>query len=334
MTTAIEYSSIPGIDSKSELGRGGEGVVYRIPSLKDQVYKEFLAAAYTTPDVSALERLIAVKGGLSPEEKVWLGARTVWPDVTVVDRGALKGFLMPNIHQRFIRRHGIRANPKTVFCEWNYLTHRTKFFSNPNIFSEVPRTDHLDALTLVFDLAQSISMLHKHGVIIGDLSGKNLLWTNSPGFQVMLIDNDSFRLAGTGGVASPKQSPDWDDPFLAGKATSQESDVYKLALAAYRAIWSAGTVRPSAEDKDRVTRLPGIPENVMDLIFESLRAHGRPTASDWVSVLSIPARLRGRPAVQVGTGGQSLRKTSSPTASDGIPRPPRPILRFGDGTKK
>jgi DNA-binding helix-hairpin-helix protein with protein kinase domain len=334
MKSSIEYSSISGIEKKTELGRGGEGVVYGLPSANGLVYKEFLASAYTTPDLSALERLIEVRGSWSPEERVWLDARTVWPDVTVLSGGVLKGFLMPSIHQRFIRKHGIRSNPKTVLCEWNYLTHRAKFVSNSNIYSEVPRVDHLDALALVFDLAQSIAMLHKHGVIIGDLSGKNLLWTNSPSLQVMIIDNDSFRLTGTGGVASPKQSPDWDDPFLVGKPTSQESDIYKLGLAAFRAIWSSGTDRPTFDTKDLTTRLDGIPETVMDVVWDSLRAEGRPTAADWVSVLSVPARLKGRPALSLNSNRQPARKSTAPTTGDGIPRPPRPLLQLGDSPRE
>lgn len=325
MASSIEYSSLVGGSTLTELGRGGEGVVYRAPGHPDKVYKEFLAAAYTTPDISALSRLIDLQAAWSPEERAWLRERTVWPETMILRNGKLMGFLMPSIHQRFIRKHGIRSNPKTVFCEWNYLSLRNKFQANPNISTEVPRVSHLDALKLVYDLAQTIAALHRHGVIVGDISGKNLLWTDKPSFHVLIIDCDSFRIGTQSGVASPKQSPDWDDPHLNGQPTSQDSDVYKLALAAFRAIWSSGTDRPSPGGT-QLSRPDGIPEEIVQLIAASMQPVGRPSAEDWVRTLAIPARLGGRPAIKVGTPGVS--RPSQPTGGS-IPRGPRPTLQMG-----
>lgn len=301
MSTPIDFGAFRG--QLQELGRGGEGVVYSAPQLGNRVYKEFLASAYTTPDQSALERLIGLQARWTPDERMWLNQRTVWPETVVLEHGRLRGFVMPSIEKRFFRRHGIRTNPKTVLCEWNYLSLRTKFQSNPNILSEVPKISPVDALALVYDLSKTMSILHKYDVIIGDISGKNLLWTDLPNLQVMIIDCDSFRIAGSGGVASPKQSPDWDDPFLNGKPTSQESDIYKLALAAYRSIWAAGTDRPQPSNFTRVPKPDGVPNELFNLITRSLAEDGRPTAEEWESVLAMPARLRGRPEVKMATSG-------------------------------
>lgn len=144
MPTPIEFRTISG--QLQELGRGGEGVVYSAATLGNRVYKEFLSAAYTTPDHTALDRLIGLQSQWTPEERVWLNQRTVWPETMVLEQGRLKGFVMPSIEKRYFRRHGIRQNPKTVLCEWNYLSLRTKFQSNPNIVSEVPRVSPVDAL--------------------------------------------------------------------------------------------------------------------------------------------------------------------------------------------
>jgi DNA-binding helix-hairpin-helix protein with protein kinase domain len=322
------------VAQKSELGRGGEGVVYDLPGLSSHVYKEFLTAAYTTPDQKALARLIDLQDDWIPEDKAWLQDRTVWPEKIVLENGVLRGFLMSRIPKRFVRKHGIRTNPKTVLCEWNYLTHRTKFYSNSNIYSEIPRVDQLDALAIVFDLAQTVAVLHKYGVILGDISGKNLLWTDSPSTQVMVIDCDSFRLAGTGGVASPKQSPDWEDPQLNGRATNQESDIYKLALAAYRAILSAGTDRLAEHNRSGLVGLKGIPVEVTDLIWSSLQPSGRPTAADWVSVLNIPARLKGRPAIQLGGTSSKPVQTTSQNQLSITQNTKRPLLQMKENQEK
>lgn len=324
MPTPIEYRTFNG--QLDELGRGGEGVVFSVPSLGGRVYKEFLSAAYTTPDHSALDRLIELQSQWTPEERVWLLQRTVWPETMVVEQGRLKGFVMPGIHKRYFRRHGIRQNPRTVLCEWNYLSLRTKFQSNPNIVSEVPRVTPLDALSLVHDLAKTIKLLHKYGVIVGDISGKNLLWTDSPSLQVMIIDCDSFRISGQGGVASPKQSPDWDDPYLNGKPTSQESDIYKLALAAYRSVWGAGTDRPHSPNFDLPPTPNGIPTELCSLIVRSMAENNRPSAEEWEEILAAPARFRGRPTVKMGI---TAPKVVSTTTSNATPiSTPRPIINL------
>ncbi len=327
MSSPIEFSSLVSAGPLVELGRGGEGVVFRVPQFGDRVYKEFLDASYTSPDMSALNRLIELQNRWTPEEKSWLVNRTVWPERTVIDNGRLKGFVMPGIQRRFIRKHGIRSNPKTVLCEWNYLSLRTKFHNNPNIVTEVPKVAPADALALVHDLAKTIKFLHGHGVIIGDISGKNLLWTDTPSYQVMIIDCDSFRIMGEGGVASPKQSPDWDDPHLAGKPTSQESDIYKLAIAAFRAIWASGTDRPSTPSSGLPAVPKGVPDEIRGLIERSMEPTGRPSAEEWEKVLAMPAIFRGRPAVKMGSSVAS--RSSNSSSGNGIPSgSPRPILKM------
>ena len=330
MLAPIQYKSFNG--QLEELGRGGEGVVFRVPTLIGRVYKEFLAAAYTAPDHAALERLIELPSQWTVEDRIWLQQRTVWPEVMVIERKKLKGFVMPSIEKRYFRRHGIRQNPKTVLCEWNYLSLRTRFHSNPNIVTEVPRVSPIDALSLVHDLAKTIKLLHKYGVIVGDISGKNLLWTDSPSLQVMIIDCDSFRLTGQGGIASPKQSPDWDDPYLVGKPTSQESDIYKLALAAFRSVWAAGTDRPQSPTFALPPTPAGIPDELCGLIKRSLAENSRPTAEEWEGVLAIPARFRGRPAVKMG--GTSP-KAAFPVAANATPiSVTRPIINLKENKPK
>jgi DNA-binding helix-hairpin-helix protein with protein kinase domain len=283
--TQIDYRSISG--QLQELGRGGEGVVYSAANLGNRVYKEFFATSYSMSDQVALDRLIELQNQWTEEERVWLTQRTVWPETLVLDEGQLKGLIMPSIEKRYFRRHGIRQNQKTILCEWNYLSFRTKLLSNPKIVSEIPLVSTVDAIALVHDLAKTMKLLHKHGVIIGDVSGKNLLWTDSPNLQSMIIDCDSFKIVGSGDVAWPKQSPDWEDPYLNGKPTSQESDIYKLALAAYRSIWAAGTDRPQLPDFSLAPKPNGVNDELASLIERSLAETSRPTAEEWEHVLAF-----------------------------------------------
>lgn len=341
----VDFRSFAGPGELDEIGKGGEGQVFAIRRMQDKVYKEFLSAANTIPGRTALERLIELRDKWSPEERLWLSMRTVWPEVVVLDGSRMRGFLMPRIASHYFRCHGIRSNPKTVPCEWNLLSMRTRYRGNPNITTTVPEISNYDALVLVHDLARTVAMLHRHDVIIGDMSGRNLLWTDSPTPHVLVIDCDSFRVSGSSGVASPKQSPDWDDPHLNGAATSQASDVYKLGLAAYRAVWAATTDRPDTLRRDQMKCLDGIPAELSDLIMRSIGPSDRPSADEWVKTLDRSIAFRGRPAVSMtGSVNAAVATASSPrpvptpvrvtkgagttTGSGAIPRPNRPVIKM------
>ena len=126
MPTPIDYRSI-----NSQLQEiGGEGVVYSAANLGSRVYKEFFATSRSMSDQVALEGLIELQNQWTEEERVWLTQRTVWPETLVLDRGQLKGFIMPRIEQRYFRKHVIGQNQKTISCEWNYLSFREKLLSN------------------------------------------------------------------------------------------------------------------------------------------------------------------------------------------------------------
>lgn len=328
MSSAVQFSSLGNPIHFKELGAGGEGRVFAIPGRADVVYKEFLDISTTSPGLQALERLIEVRDSWTVDETSWMTERSVWPQVAVMHGARLRGFLMARIPTNFYRKHGIRTNPRVVPCEWNYLALRDRFRTNPNIFSEVPNPDVFGVIELLLDLAKTIELLHQHQIVLGDLSGRNLLWTDRPSYRVLVIDNDGFRFIGTGGIASPKQSPDWDDPFLRGQPTSTASDVYKLGLAAYRSIASAGTERPSRSSMNN-PRLVQAGGEIVDLILASTDSNDRPSAADWVVSLSTIVAYRGRPAVDLSLG--SPAQSIPPTRSSRIERDPRPVIQVRTG---
>lgn len=324
MSGVVQYSSLGQPDRFQELGAGGEGRVLALPGRQDVVFKEFFSGASTVPNLTALERLVAVRDSWTPDEKSWMNERSVWPTSAVVDGNRLRGLLMPRIPGVYYRQHGIRGNPRRVPCEWNYLALRGRFKNNPNIVSDVPQLSVHEALELVLDLAKTIHLLHRYNIVLGDVSGRNLLWSDRPTPRVMVIDNDGFRFVGSGGVASPKQSPDWEDPFLKGQATSHESDVFKLALAAFRGIWSAGTDKPSPTSL-RSREAQSVPPEVVGLIERSTQGSHRPSAADWVSVLSPLVSLRGRPSIALGATSPAVG-VNSQVRQPQVNGPGRPVI--------
>ena len=203
-----------------------------------------------------------------------------------------------------------------------------KYESNKNIYSEVPRVTPIGALSAVVDLCKTMEILHRHNIVIGDISGRNLLWTDVPTLRVMVIDCDSFHPEGKVGVSPPKQSPDWEDPSLATPLTTMESDLYKLALAAYRGIWAATTDRPLAGNKRMPDAPDGVPEILRSLIERSIGASPRPSAKEWVDSLKQAVAFNGRPTIAIDTSGKISRPTTD--RSSEIPRPTRPIIQMRD----
>ena len=313
-----------------ELGKGGEGQVFAVPSRPHAVYKQYLQTAATAPGQGALQALIDLKAGMSTSEQLWLNERAVWPETIVVDQGRMRGFLMRKIAPEYFRQQGIRLSPRNVLCEWNLLAMRDRYLRNPNIVSTVPDIEPFDALRLVIDLAKTVALLHKHNVIVGDMSGRNLLWTDSPTWRVLIIDCDSLRVDGSAGVASPKQSPDWDDPHLNGGATTKNSDVYKLGLAAFRGVWAATTDRP---DHSVPLRVPsGVPDDLSNLVLLSTSAGGRPTAEEWVTRLEPSIKFGGRPVVSVNkanTASQSATPANT-VPQTRLPNKQRPVIKMKD----
>jgi serine/threonine protein kinase len=282
MNESIDYSVDIDPLSLTEIGQGGEGRVYAFQDNPSLVYKEYHPTAGSPPSSLALKRIIDLPNLCAPDEQAWILDHTVWPLKAVIDGNRLRGYTMRKIPDAFHRKYGARNNPRQILCDWNYLSMRTRFLNNPNIISEVPIPSAENILELIRDLAKTLEILHRHDIIIGDLSGRNLLWTDTPTWRVLLIDCDSFRLRGVSAVNSSKQSPDWEDPELQGGFTTQSSDIYKLGLAAFRAIWAASTDRPTSPLPSSPTK---IPNQFEDLTIRSTIGSSRPSASEWVRLI-------------------------------------------------
>jgi len=322
VSTNIEYSTGLNPATLVEIGHGGEGRVYEFTDNPELVYKEYFVSSQTPPNPEALARLIDLPASWSVAERKWFETRTVWPKSAVLDHGRLRGYIMNRIPETFSRLHGIRKNPRSVLCDWNFLSLRNNYRSNTNLTSDIPDLGTADITQLVVDLSKTIAFLHEHGVIIGDLSGRNLIWTNQPSLYVMLIDCDGFRIRGSSGVNYTKQTPDWIDPALKGPA-NQQSDIYKLSLAAFRAIWGAGTDLPPTGIAD-LEAPPHVPAKLPSLIARSSTTSQRPTAAQWVQELTESRPLVPPPSASPSTGGRPTRRAKGSSLTQRV-RPTIPM---------
>lgn len=320
------------------LSEGGEGIVYRLLNQPNLVYKEYKANQLPHLNIQALEELMAIIGTWEPSHQSRLLTRTVWPQSLVAHGAEKRGFLMPAIEEDFYRRYGLRSNPKRVLCDWNQLSYQDAPMP-AHMISEVPRPSLEQKIMLLKDLVATIDLLHQHNIIVGDMSGKNLIWSIQPN-RVIIIDCDSFRINGRKGVCVHKESPGWIDPTLQGRPTCKESDIYKLGVAAFRSLWNDPSSVVTPEVVNRL-RPNDIPSDLISLISASVGTSNRPTSADWARRLDQLFKFNGRPVVAVtGTPVSGISRptrpqitTQTPTADqiDALSTPypaARPIIRF------
>jgi hypothetical protein len=307
------------------LGEGGEGRVFRASSRPGEVYKEFRRELLAELDPGALVTTISLLASMPDAARSVVKERTTWPRTVVTSGGQFCGFLMPELPDGASCVHGLQQSPSVRLCTWDLLAYRARTRSNPNLRSDTSTVDESHVLAVIHDLARLVEVLHRHSIVLGDISGRNILWYAKGEPRVMLIDCDGARVEGTRAVTKSKQSPDWIDPANL-TATNLDSDRYKLALAVYRGYFSAETQKPSRENLPSESGELG--REIHRLAVEAMEGT-RPTAAEWVALLDRSLARRawaGRPVLPLApTVKAQPRQQRSPD------RPVLPLGRVADG---
>ncbi|MGW5879201.1 serine/threonine-protein kinase [Nocardiopsis terrae] len=130
-----------------------------------------------------------------------------------------------------------------------------------------------EALRLLTEIGQGITVLHGHGTIHRDIKPSNVLLQSSPVGQRVLVADLGFAksideasgftaAAGTPGYMSPEQS-------IPGGDLDVRSDVYSLGAVAYELITGRPPSRPPVRVAPGRIR-PGLPPALDDLILSAL----------------------------------------------------------------
>ena len=192
----------------AELGRGRHGKVAVVKDLLidrrwPAAVKIYSLAVRGAVDVSVLERLVAFPAGLTADNKIWLADNTSWPAAIAEHNGIVYGFLM-------------RAAPAD--------------FDHGN--SENLMLTRAARLQRLRSMAQALTLMHEMGIVVGDLSSANALFSVGSPARCFLIGCDAMRLNGET-VLSEVDSPGWETPVDEARVT-MASDAYKLGLLAIR----------------------------------------------------------------------------------------------------
>jgi serine/threonine protein kinase len=264
----------------TKIGQGGQGVVYGAPNVKTKfaasmVYKEYKAATLAAIDFTALAAMPAlVEDSLSYADGERLVSVAAWPCAIVADAGGSTGFVMPAIPQEFFISLTTVKGLSTSTAEFQHLLNHSSVLAARGI-----TVDDAQRYSLLREVASGLAFLHKHGVCVGDISPKNLLFSLTPHEAVYFIDCDAMRINGVSALTQV-ETPGWTVPAGEDLATIY-SDTYKLGLLALRLL--AGD-----HDTTNPAHLPSTtPGLLRQIITETLtkQPQSRPLPEAWNYVL-------------------------------------------------
>lgn len=305
-----------------KLGQGGSGIVYLVKDLRlpdfpgPFVYKEYneKTVASAGPALGiGLANMVKFRDKLPQDQQRTWDSRIIWPvRVTVDEQGAATGIVMPLIPDRFfhnfVRHSGDpRRKPREI---------DTLFGDTPTMRKVgLPKVDVTTRLRLIRGIAVAYGLMHYQGVVLGDISARNVVYDADPARPaVLVVDIDSARVSGTRSIFSAQPHTQyWIPPeaqhaaaVLARKSStlspdehdrlkniwsiqSAKTDVYKFGLIVVRILDHR---RQGAVNRDPATamrilgkRVGGHAPNLLQRSLDS-DPQARPTMREWFLTLS------------------------------------------------
>ncbi len=199
----------------SELGRGGQGTVYKVAGQPKLVAKVYLRPP-SQEQVHKLEALVKTNNDT-------IATVSAWPLATLYDyQGHSQGYLMPQVDLReYHELHALYSpgSRRKYFAEvdWSFLVHTAR------------------------NVARAFATLHAAGHLMGDVSGRNIL-VSSQG-MVRIIDTDSFQVRyGSEVFPCPVGTAEFTPPELQGQnfgtfIRHEQHDRFGLALLIFHLLF-------------------------------------------------------------------------------------------------
>jgi serine/threonine protein kinase len=296
----------------TKIGQGGQGVVYRAPNVKTKfaasmVFKEYKPQTRAGIDFTALTAMPAlVEDSLSYAQAERLVSVAAWPCALIENQGKSVGFVMPAIPDEFFIPLKTVKGVSNTAAEFQHLLNHPSVLAARGI-----DIDDAQRYSLLREAASGLAFLHKHGVCVGDISPKNMLFSLTPHAAVYFIDCDAMRINGVSALRQV-ETPDWEVPAGEELATIY-SDAYKLGLLALRLL--AGD-----HDTKNLQHIPSTaPALLRQVITDTLSKapQQRPLPEAWSYVLGHAIEQ-----------AQHQKKTATPTPVPATAplAPPTPIV--------
>lgn len=275
MSTSTELDAL---DRGLELGSGGQGKVYAIKR-SPNVVKLFAAGTRIKADV--LQSLPDAFASLPSA----VNDRVVAPLQVVTDQGRTVGFTMQAIGSDF---SFTSPDGKKRLYEIQHLLNGHEYAHK--IFPGLNGYTQAASYRLLADLAGTLCALHERGIVVGDISPRNLLFSLSGEPRMLIIDADSMVVNGRSVYADHAETPGWKAPEFeslpaANGQPTAASDRYKFGLLALRLIAGDQSAKTPAAIPQRT------PPMLRSLITEALSDSpgNRPSLTTWKETLTFSA---------------------------------------------
>lgn len=229
------------LEPLSEIAKGAEGTVYRVGGTIRQypiplAFKKVGGSkAMDQPTrlrtLENMRRAVGFRRALPSTDQITLDGLAAWPVEMVEDGGQPIGCLLPLLGDDFFFT---AKQGKRMVLDLSRLsateTQAKNLGQDRSSFS-----DPLVRLAILTQLAFALAFLHRHDIVYGDLSLKNVAFATDPP-RVLLMDCDATAHLSD---LSRKQgnSPFFAPPELATqRRQDKETDVYKLGLCIIRGL--------------------------------------------------------------------------------------------------
>lgn len=300
----------------TKLAGGGQGIVFQAPAVstvfaKSMVFKKYRASILASLDVAALEAMPEFLESLPYMEGAELIGRAAWPCALVEKDARVVGFLMPSIPDEFHIELWTNKGPSRVVAEFQHLLNEPQVLRMRFPYTIIADRQRYELLKAT---ASALLFFHRHGLCVGDISPKNLLFALQPA-AVYFVDCDAMRLKGLS-LAVQVETPGWEAPRGEEKATVY-SDCFKLGLLALRLL----TQRQDGRDP---AQLPSTTPTVLrQIVTSSLSStpSERPNLSEWIVALDSAIAVSPKPA----SPSPAHQKAATPTTAAGVPPRSRPV---------
>lgn len=296
-----------------ELGSGGEGQVWSVGNFRinnewPMAYKEYKPASRLRLRADVLGEMVRYLPRQPVATGKWLSEHTSWPLMLVTDATGVCGYLMRQVPEEFFIRPGQGASKAAGF---EFLLNSDAYLHRIGV-SVTPR----QRFELLLDFARTLDRLDGMGVVLRDLSPKNVLFSLGAPASCFLIDCDSMVLGGREALPST-QTAGWSLPE--GERTdTAEGVVHKFALLAARLFLGEQDGTDLGPLREAAPPVAALAERAL-----SHDPAARPAMADWLgplaaAVTTAPAVL-GRARVTTPPVPPAQPVTPGPSA----PRPAR-----------
>ncbi|WP_139204037.1 serine/threonine-protein kinase [Rhodococcoides kroppenstedtii] len=305
----------------TSIGSGGQAKVYSaadytMPGMNGRIvykqYRKAILAKYGDALYHGMPELILFPDSLDDKNQKYLSTLAVWPKALVVENGRALGILMRIIPDTFFFDMILPNKNSRTLLE---LQHFYRMDAQKQELG-IPLTSDKDKILLVLKLIKGIEFFHRHNLVLGDFSPRNVVVShpakldgpNKGKLFPKFLDIDSFRFRGGQPPIEQMNTPMWYPPEIrkaqdqvaqltAAGATSLEvgtaeahmrnlnfrTDVFKFGLATLRLFHSsedAIAIYISPDARIRIAKLIGTKR--ANVLLASLEENpvNRPTMAD------------------------------------------------------